>query len=206
VTEVPGTTRDLVTENVDLAGLRVMLVDTAGLRSTSEIVESEGVARARQAHAVADLTIVVLDRSRPRDGTDLDIMHQTVDNKRLIVINKIDLPAAWPEGELPSAHLVSAATGRGLSELRHRVAASLDVDLTADRPAITNIRHIALVQRAHEAMTRARDAALAEGGALSEEFVLADLQEARAALEEIGGHRTSGDVLAHIFSRFCVGK
>ena len=102
--------------------------------------------------------------------------------------------------------LVSAVTGAGLDELRRRIAASLDVDLLADRPAITNVRHIALVQRAHDALTRARSAALSDGGALPEEFVLADLQEARVALEQVNGQRTSDDVLAHIFSRFCVGK
>ena len=75
-----------------------------------------------------------------------------------------------------------------------------------DRPAITNVRHIALVQRAHEALERARAAASAAGGALPEEFVLADLQQARAALEEITGRRTPDDLLTHIFERFCVGK
>jgi tRNA modification GTPase len=101
---------------------------------------------------------------------------------------------------------ISALTGAGLEELRRRIAASLDVDLLADRPSITNLRHIALVQRTHDALTRARSAALSNGATLPEEFVLADLQEARAALEEVNGRRTSDDVLAHIFSRFCVGK
>jgi tRNA modification GTPase len=83
---------------------------------------------------------------------------------------------------------------------------SLDVDLAADRPAITNVRHIALVRRAHDAMVRARAAALGDGGSLSEEFVLADLQEARAVLEEIAGRRAPDELLSHIFTRFCIGK
>jgi tRNA modification GTPase len=123
-----------------------------------------------------------------------------------MVANKADLAAAWRESEVPGAIAVSATTGAGLNELRGRIAAALDVDLLADRPAITNVRHIALVQRAHDALTRARTAALADGGALPEEFVLADLQDARAALEQVNGQRTTEDMLAHIFSRFCIGK
>jgi len=83
---------------------------------------------------------------------------------------------------------------------------ALDVDPLRDRPAMTNVRHIALVQRAHDALTRARTAAFSGGGSLSEEFVLADLQDARAALEEIAGRRAPDELLEHIFARFCVGK
>lgn len=206
VTDIPGTTRDLVTEAIDLHGLRATLVDTAGLRSTTDIVEAEGVARSKQAHQVADLTLVILDRSRPLDGCDQDVISQTVDNNRLIVANKADMVSAWRDGEPGGAVSVSATTGAGLDELRRRIATALDVDLLADRPAITNVRHIALVQQAHDALARARAAALADGGALSEEFVLADLQDARMALEQVNGQRTTDDMLAHIFSRFCVGK
>ena len=101
---------------------------------------------------------------------------------------------------------VSATTGAGLDELRRRIVGALDVDPLRDRPAMTNVRHIALVDRAHQALARARAAALAEGGSLSEEFVLADLTEARAAFEEVSGRRAPEDLLEHIFSRFCIGK
>jgi tRNA modification GTPase len=197
VTEVPGTTRDLVTETVDIDGLRVTLVDTAGLRDTVDPVESEGVRRAHQALAVADLVLRVEDRSRPRPR------QYVLNGKVLCVANKADLSAAWhDERTVP----VSAATGEGLDELRRRIAMALDVDPLRDRPAMTNVRHIALVDRAHAALARARDAARAEGGALSEEFVLADLTEARAAFEEITGRRAPDDLLEHIFSKFCIGK
>jgi tRNA modification GTPase len=83
---------------------------------------------------------------------------------------------------------------------------ALDVECLADPPAITNVRHIALVERAHEALLRAQSAVGGSGERLSEEFVLADLQDARAALEQVSGRRTPDDLLAHIFSRFCVGK
>jgi tRNA modification GTPase len=206
VSDVPGTTRDLVTEAIDLDGLRATLVDTAGLRSTTDVVEALGVARSKQAHAVADLTLLVLDRSLPLDADDREAISQTIDRNRLIVSNKADLPAAWRDGDSGAVVSVSATTGAGLNELRRHIAAALDIELLADRPAITNVRHIALVQRAHDALARARTAALADGATLSEEFVLADLQDARSALEEVNGRRTSDDVLAHIFSKFCIGK
>ena len=202
VTDVPGTTRDLVTEIVDLDGLRVTLVDTAGLREARDIVEAEGIERARQAQIVSNLTLVLLDGSVALDNDDIKSM-QMIDSKSLIVVNKADLQHAWQDQNVLR---VSAATLEGIQELRERLVAALDVDSLSDGPEITNIRHIALVQQAHEALGRGREAALAQGGSLSEEFVLSDLQTARAALEEISGRRTSDDVLSHIFSRFCIGK
>jgi len=195
VTEVAGTTRDLVTEVVDIGGLRVTLTDTAGLRDTTDPVEVQGVERARRSASVADLVLTVVDRSTER--------HQTTEYKGLIVANKSDLPAAWTD---ESAVAVSATTGAGLEVLRRRIVEALDVDLLRDRPAITNVRHIALVERAHDALRRARAAALAEGVSMSEEFVLADLSDARAALEEVSGRRAPEDLLEHIFARFCIGK
>jgi len=193
VTEVPGTTRDLVTEVVDLDGLRVTLVDTAGVRDTNDRVEAEGVSRSVGAQRVADLVLVVVDEDEP------DPVIPGV--RQLLVQNKSDL------GRPDRGVRVSAATGDGLDALRRTIRVALDVDdVPRDRPAITNIRHAALVERAHAAITRARDAAAADGGALPEEFVLIDLQDARAALEEITGKRTAEDVLEHIFSRFCIGK
>jgi tRNA modification GTPase len=206
VSDVPGTTRDLITEAIDLDGLRVTLVDTAGIRSTGDGLEAEGVARSERAHAVADLTLVVLDRSLSLDADDTAVISQVAENKRVIVANKADLPAAWDPARAGAGATVSARTGAGLDELRQQIARALDVEHLAERPAITNARHIMLVRQAQDSMLRARDAAAREGGALPEEFVLADLQDARAALEEISGRRTSDELLAHIFSRFCVGK
>jgi len=203
VTDVPGTTRDLVTEIVDLDGLRVTLVDTAGIRDTEDVVETEGVARTRQAADVSDLILLVSDGSQTPEIEDLDEISQSIDNKCLIVVNKSDLPLAWSRQDAIS---VSAKTGLGIELLRRKIVEALDIDLAADRPEITNVRHIELVRRAHEGLIRARSAALADGRSLSEEFVLADLQEARAALEEITGKRSSDDVLTHIFERFCIGK
>jgi len=213
VTDVPGTTRDLVTEVVDLDGLRVTLVDTAGLRDAGDAVEAEGVERARQSAAIADLVLVVEDRSRPRAaqrpswpdarGRERAGRAGALSNKELYIANKSDLPPAWRDADSVE---ISASTGAGLDDLRRRIAVALDVDPARDRAAITNVRHVALVERAHEALGRARDALRAERGSLPEEFVLADLGDARAALEEVSGRRATEDLLAHIFSRFCIGK
>ncbi len=201
VTDIPGTTRDAVTETIDLDGLQVTVVDTAGVRETDDPIESQGVTRSLQAAATADLVLLLRDRSKPVSEA-ADIFASANIKRCLIVATKADLPSAWDDAEAAS---VSARTGAGLDHLRRRIAAALDVDMLSDRPEITNVRHITLVQRAHADLVRARQAASVDG-TLSEEFVLADLQNARAALEEVTGRRAPDDLLAHIFSRFCVGK
>jgi tRNA modification GTPase len=219
VTDVPGTTRDLVTEVVDLDGLRVTLVDTAGLRDTGDVIEAEGVSRSKQAQRIADMVLIVLDRAEPLTGADEEIIRAASGRPRLLVANKVDRPAAWSLEALDrfgcEAIQVSAASGEGLDAMRRRLAGALGIDVVQDdRPAITNVRHETLVRRADEALARARAAALADpsagagqsGASLSEEFVLADLQDARAALEEIAGRRVPDDLLAHIFAKFCIGK
>ena len=210
VTDVPGTTRDLVSEVVDVEGLKVTLVDTAGLREAGDVVEAEGVRRSHQAQSVADVILVVVDRSAAFEEADRAIVAATTGRVRVVVANKADREAAWTHAALGEAGAVtvdaSAVSGEGLDEVRRRLVCALDVDVHQDRPEITNVRHIALVQRADEALGRAGLAALENGASLSEEFVLADLQDARAALEEIAGRRVTDDLLAHIFAKFCIGK
>ena len=202
VTTVPGTTRDLVTEIVDINGLRVTLIDSAGVRATDDEVELKGVELARRATQVADLVLVVLDGSCPLDEADNEILQSTRQRRRLVVANKSDI-AAGADGSVLS---VSAKSGAGLDTLRVAIAGALDHDLLNERPSITNVRHLNLVERADEALSRARDVILERGRSVAEELVLADLQIARDAFEEISGRRTPDDLLAHIFSRFCIGK
>jgi len=202
VTSVPGTTRDLVTDTVDLSGLRVTLVDTAGIRATEDPIEVIGVELARKAVSVADLVLVVLDASAPLDDSDRAILADTDQRKRIVVANKSDLRNSVGSEFVP----VSAKTGMGLDALKNELQRALDFDSLRDRPGISNLRHLGLVEHAKDALGRARQALVDRGGALSEEFVLADLQDARNALEEISGRRAPDDLLAHIFSRFCVGK
>jgi tRNA modification GTPase len=205
VTAVPGTTRDLVTELADIKGMSIALVDTAGIRDTADEVEREGVARARSVVDVADLLIVVLDRSRPLSDEDDQILAATSTRRRVVVLNKSDLPAraTGPEDALD----VSTITGLGLEALADEIVAALGSgDNTRDQPRVTNIRHIALLEHGREALVRARDALEQTSHSIPEEFILADLQHAADHFQEISGKRTTDDLLRHIFDRFCIGK
>ena len=209
VTPVAGTTRDLVTETVDLDGLAVSLVDSAGLRPTGDPVEAEGVSRARRAFGSAAAALVVVDRSVPLAADDRAVLAETAGSPRVAVVNKVDLPEAWPSAALPVDDdaprvEVSARTGQGFDRLRGELRRVLVGGPAAcETPMVTNLRHIELLDRSGSALAAA--AAAAERGA-AEEFVLEDLQRARRALEELTGKRTPDDVLQHIFDRFCIGK
>jgi tRNA modification GTPase len=199
VTEVAGTTRDLVTERIAIDGLSVTLVDTAGARRTTDAVEREGVERAQQARAIADLLLVVLDAGDGVSDADDDILSETATRRRIVVSNKTDL--ATPKLGIG----VSAATGHGFDDLRRAIVRELvGQESLRDCAAITNVRHIALLEQARHSLDEARYAAA--HARASEEFVVADLQAARMRLDEVVGRRTSDDVLKHIFDRFCIGK
>jgi tRNA modification GTPase len=220
VTEIAGTTRDLLTERCDIDGVPVTLIDTAGVRETEEIVEREGVHRARGAAQVADLALVVLDRSQPLRDEDRSFIAAGAaasgapsaapmpGTTRLVVLNKIDLPAAWRREDLSHANgsivELSVRTGEGLDQLRQTIGASLiGEERLRDSAGLSNVRHIDLLGRVREAVERARTRA-SEGA--PEELALADLHEAMDALDEITGKRSSEDVLQAIFARFCIGK
>ncbi len=201
VTPVPGTTRDLVSETIDVDGLRLTLVDTAGVRDTVDLVESEGIARSIGAARIADVLVEVRDGTARRpDEEPAESLEARRDPDR-----KQERPARL-RSRRPDALSVSAATGAGLDELRHRIVAALGHEYSGDCPEITNARHLELLERAEVALVTAQETVSGAGGALSEEFVLADLQVARSCLEEISGRRSSEDLLAHIFERFCIGK
>ncbi len=206
VTEVPGTTRDLLTERVEIGGVPITLVDTAGLRDASDVIEAEGVDRARRAQEVAALSVVVVDGSTPMSEDDRRLIgDQTA--ARIVVFSKSDLPRSWdPARALDNVSFVpvSAFTGEGLDALRAAIVAALiEREELRDTPAISNVRHLALVETARAAVGAAI-AALSAG--VTEELVLTDLAAARHALEEITGARTADDLLEHIFRKFCVGK
>jgi tRNA modification GTPase len=205
VTDAPGTTRDPVAETAAIEGVPVRLVDTAGLRRAVEEAELEGVLRARRAIDTADVVIVTLDRSRALAEQDHELIAATAFRPHVVVANKHDLPPMWSveQARVPVIEL-SLVTGAGLDSVRRAIGdALLGCDEHRETPAVTNVRHVALLERACESLSRAQDRATA--GA-PEEIVLVDLSDARSALEEITGVRTSEDVLRHIFATFCVGK
>ncbi len=222
VTPVAGTTRDLVSENIAIDGFAVTLVDTAGWRATDDAVEREGVVRSERARGVADLIVVVLDRSEPLRSEDEELLAQTAGRPRIVVANKSDLPAnrlrPAPTNTVPvfvgpgfgllenvEIVEVSAKTGAGVEELRGAIVCALTGrESLRDTAAVSNTRHIALLEHARASLAAAADASAVPG--TPEEFVLADLQAARAKLDEVVGTRTSDDLLRHIFERFCIGK
>jgi len=201
VTDVPGTTRDLLTERVDIEGVPFTLVDTAGVREgTADAIEAEGINRARTAAQAADVLMVVLDRSQPLTTDDTALLESTGKRPRVLVANKADLPEAWRDVDaLP----VSAATDQGMDVLRAALLEAAGVEHYQDGAAIANQRHVALLEQARDALSRAT-ASAADGA--PEEFVLADLHDARAAFDAVTGARPQDEVLALIFERFCIGK
>jgi tRNA modification GTPase len=207
VTAHPGTTRDLLTETIDLCGIAATLVDTAGIREQpGDDIEAEGISRAVSALEIASTALIVLDRSAPLSAVDRQLLSRTQTQPRVVAANKSDLAPAWSVDEIDAAFgvEVSALTGEGVDELRRLLAVSLaGREVGRDTPAITNVRHTGLLRQAWDALRRAA-AAAAEG--TPEEFVLADVHEARARLEEVTGRRTPDDVLGAIFSKFCIGK
>ncbi len=217
VTEVEGTTRDLLTDTVEVEGIAVTLVDTAGMRRSDDVVEAEGVRRARGAAGVAMAIVVVLDGSRPLEADDGSLLEETAGRARLIVVSKRDLPAAWRVGRLdalaPQTPVVEACllpdvdgaegTKASVTMALARVMEGAAAEVTRDLPAISNIRHARLLATARAGLRRCVEAA-AQGA--TEELLLMDLQEARHALEEITGRRAPDAVIERVFASFCIGK
>jgi tRNA modification GTPase len=169
-------------------------------------VELEGIARAVAVREVSPLLLIVCDRSQPLTDDDRRVLDETAGRPRVIAANKSDLPAAW-DAPIPDAPTVavSARTGADLDTLKAAMVSALidGREPARDVPAVTNIRHADLIVRAKAALERASDAARS---GTPEEFVLADVNDARACLEEVTGARTADDLLHAIFDKFCIGK
>jgi tRNA modification GTPase len=183
----------------------VILTDTAGLRETTDGIETLGMERTRRAIGDSDLVLVVLDGSAELGPSDHDLLSHTENSHRLIVRNKSDLPefAASCLGE-PQAINVSARTGEGLATLRSSILASLSNNGIEDGSLlITNARHYDLLRSAQRELDDAR-AALRDRH--SEELVLAPLHNALRFLGQITGETTTEDILSEIFATFCIGK
>ena len=208
VTEVPGTTRDLLTERIVLDGLVLQLTDTAGLRESGDRVEAEGIARAQAALARADVQLIVLDASEPLDAQDAALLRAPSEVPRIVALNKGDLPACLRAAEVSALAAgaqvlsVTASTGEGLAALRGALRAQAAQPERAEG-ALTQARHIAAAARAADALEAAADA-LAAGIPL--DLAAIDLRAALRALGEITGEEATEDVLDAVFSAFCVGK
>jgi tRNA modification GTPase len=211
VTPIPGTTRDVLEEVVNLRGYPFRLVDTAGMRASDDPIEREGIGRARTSLENADLIVLVLDGSEPLTAED-DEAIATVRGKPVqVVLNKADLPAALVEHELQTRFpgwpivAVSCKERQGLERLAEMMVETVLHGRQRPRegPVLTKLRHWEALQHAHQSLERA-GAAMAQR--LSGEFIALDLREALEGLGEIVGLNYSEDLLDKIFSEFCIGK
>ena len=209
VTEIPGTTRDSLSELLNIDGVPVLLTDTAGLRESNDPVEYLGIERTRRAIADADLILFVLDGSQPLTDEDRAIFANIVEDKHLIALNKSDLSnfdnlISAGIGDNSKCVAISAKTGEGLDALR---AAILEPFKAGSAPEtgflITNARHFDLLRRSSDALRSSK--VLVEQRA-SEDLILVGLYESLRYLDEITGETTPEDVLSQIFATFCIGK
>lgn len=214
VTPVPGTTRDVLEEVLNIRGVPVRLLDTAGVQATEDPVEQEGIRRTWAAIEQADLVLVLVDGSVPLSAEDRELVARQPAEKRMVVVNKWDLPeritapelGALAPGESGDGYVrISAKTGAGLDALRDRIRAMvLRPDYEPGEGAmVTRLRHLTSLNRAREALMTASQS-VAEH--LPSELVAMDLRAAIEALGEITGAVTTEDILDRIFSEFCIGK
>ena len=208
VTAIPGTTRDVLEESVDLDGVMVRLVDTAGVRDTDDIVELEGIKRTRAAQDEADLLLVVVDGSVPLTNDDRALLSVARDRKHVVVVNKADL-AVTVETDAALAdrvvYVVSAKTGLGVERVKSALRAQLVSGgfEAAEGVTVTNVRHRDALRRAGESLDQALESV--ECG-MAGELISIDVRAAADALGEITGAITTDEILGRIFSEFCIGK
>ena len=211
VTDIAGTTRDVIEESVNLNGVPILLTDTAGIRDTDDAVEKIGVERSKKSIQEADLVLVMLDGSELLTDEDRSVLRATHDKKRIIIINKTDLGRPkYTEAVRAKANgdpvlEISALTGSGLEELAAEIRQIYNFHAMSGNSGavITNMRHKQALLAAREALYRAADAI--QSG-MPADIASIDMNEAISALGEITGETVSDDIVNEIFHHFCVGK
>ncbi len=211
VAEIPGTTRDLVSEYMNIDGIPVRLQDTAGIQHSDDHIEKMGIDRSLQAIADADAILLVVDGSRRQSDQDADLRQRLSSLACIAVINKSDLVSKWSQeekldfaGDWPYVD-VSAKTGSGIDGLRTAIIKGIlgTEGVSRETVLITNLRHVQSIEAAEKHL---EDAAKALEEGLSEEFALLHLHKGLKSLGEITGETGVEDLLTEIFSRFCIGK
>ncbi len=206
VTDIEGTTRDYIEETLQIKGIPVRLIDTAGIRETQDIVEKIGVERSKKKIEEADLVLFVIDGSREITEEDLKIYESIKDKEKIIVVNKVDLPLRANLEIFKGENIikVSALTGEGLEQLSEEILKKVGVQLEESVNIYVSLRHETLLKKAKEVLERFKEEY--KNKEISPEIAMLDLREASDYLGEILGEITTEDVLGKIFSTFCIGK
>jgi tRNA modification GTPase len=212
VTDIPGTTRDLITDTINIGGIPVHLIDTAGIREPQNDIEKEGINLVWENLADADVVIVMLDISKSLTDEDQMIIDKNKSGNIIAAINKVDLPRDWETKTIeklfpPDANIleISAKSGAGLEELKNTI---MDLSVSNDfenagGAMITNLRHKLAIEKSCNNIQTAKES-IARG--MSPEFAAFDLRDALDNLDEITGKKINDEILDKIFSSFCVGK
>lgn len=207
VSPIPGTTRDTIEETADIRGVPVVFIDTAGIREARDETEAEGVRRSRSSLNQSELVLHVLDRSEPFTAADQECLAEVQDKKRIVVLNKQDLPRRLDWQSPPEIPTISVCclTGQGVESLKDAIKQMVwSGQVSADNWQVTiNARHQQALNRALEATHRTMDT-LQSGWAM--DVAALDLRIAVNALGEVVGKTTTEDILDAIFSQFCIGK
>ena len=211
VTDLPGTTRDTIEETINVNGIPLKLVDTAGIRQTDDIVEQQGVERSKAAIDRAELLLLLFDASQPLNNADLELLQTAQSSKAILVLNKVDLPVVTPSMALlahcPKKTIVETAIpeGKGLDVLKTTICEELLGGEwgVGESPIVTNARHQEALRRANEGLNYAIESL--ENG-MPPDLVAVDLRISLDGLGDIVGKTTTEDILDRIFSQFCVGK
>ena len=206
VTAIPGTTRDTVEETVNIKGVPFVLIDTAGIIDSKDIVETIAIERSKKALEQAEFVLLVIDSSESITASDREFIELLADKAVLVVANKCDLPQRIEVDSFPWLRVsTSALTGDGLNDLENAMVDSvLGGEIpTSDAMLVTNPRYKEALQRAEGYLTHARQTAQED---LPDDFITIDLTAAINALGEITGETVTEELLDTIFSRFCIGK
>lgn len=210
VTHIPGTTRDIIEEIINIKGIPLVLVDTAGIRKTEDIVENIGVEKSKQFIEKADLILLVLDASKELEKEDIEVIEKIKENnkKTIVLLNKIDLERKidLSDYDLENILEISAKDNIGIDEMEERIYSYIveeDVENTSEKLIITNIRHKTALEKTKEAVNNIFETI---DNGMPMDLISVDLKEALDALSEITGEISSEDILDHVFGNFCVGK
>ncbi|KRL56846.1 tRNA uridine-5-carboxymethylaminomethyl(34) synthesis GTPase MnmE [Furfurilactobacillus rossiae] len=211
VTDVAGTTRDVIEEYVNVKGVPLKLVDTAGIHDTTDKVEKIGVERSKQALAAADLVLLVINGSEPLTDEDRTLIETTADSKRIVILNKTDLPQQVDLADLQklvgddAVIATSVLTNAGMDQLEDKIANLFfgGIENSQTTVMVTNARHIGLLNQASQALD---DVMSGIAAGMPVDLVQIDMTRAWDLLGEITGDSVQDELLTQLFSQFCLGK